>query len=252
MTAKLNFRGKPRSELIGYATPMVVHPGDAVSFRISTEADEYEANLVRLIHGDNNPEGPGFKSETIDGFGQILKGRQQNTYPGSFLFIKSGINVSISDEFTVQAWIRATKPKQENYQGILAQNSDSSGFGLYVDSNGGIALRLVRDKKVTEVATNHPIQEGQWYFVVCTYDAASGKAMVMQRQAGRWPNPDADCERSVSVPEGSFASTDVAITIAAGGLQEGSEIAPRNCFNGKIESPRLFSRSLTSEEVEHL
>jgi len=44
MTAKLNFSGKPRSELIGYATPMVAHPGDAVSFRISTEADKYDAN----------------------------------------------------------------------------------------------------------------------------------------------------------------------------------------------------------------
>ena len=252
MASKLNFSGKPRSELIGYATPMVAHPGDAVSFMISTEANEYDATLVRLIHGDNNPEGPGFKSETIDGFGQTLKGRHQNTYPGSFIVITGETNINVSDGFTIQAWIRATKPEHENYQGVLAQNSDSSGFGLYVDPNGCIALRLIRDNKITEVATNHPIQERQWYFVVCTYDAASGNAMVMQRQAGKWPNPDADCERSVSVLEGSFASANAPITIASGGLQAAVEAAPRYCFNGKIESPRLFSRSLTLEEVEHL
>ena len=126
MAAKLNFSGKPRSELIGYATPMVAHPGDAISFMISTEANEYDATLVRLIHGDNNPEGPGFKSETIDGFGQTLKGRHQNTYPGSFIVITGETNINVSDGFTIQAWIRATKPEHENYQGVLAQNSDLS------------------------------------------------------------------------------------------------------------------------------
>ena len=252
MTEKLNFRGKPRSELIGYATPMVVHPGEAVSFRISTEADEYDATIVRLIHGDNNPEGPGFKSETVSGFQWRLKGRHQDTHPGSFISIESDGNVNVSDGFTIQAWIRATRPEQKNYQGIVAQNSDSSGFGLYVDPNGGIALRLVHDKKLSEVTTNHPIQEGQWYFVVCTYDAASGNAMVMQRQVGRWPNSDADCEMSVGVPEGSFTPANRPITIAAGSLQAASEVAPKDCFNGKIESPRLFSRPLMPEEIEHL
>ena len=226
MTAKLNFRGKPRSELIGYATPMVVHPGDAVSFRISTEANEYDATLVRLIHGDNNPEGPGFKSERVNGFGQRLKGRHQDTHPGSFISIESDGSVSVSNGFTIQAWIRATRPEQENYQGILAQNSDRSGFGLYVGPNGGIALRLAHDNKFSEVTTNHPIQEGQWYFVVCTYDTASGNAMVMQRQAGRWPNADADCEVSINVPEGSFTSASAPITIAAGGFQAAAEAAP--------------------------
>ena len=110
MTEKLNFRGKPRSELIGYATPMVVHPGEAVSFRISTEADEYDATIVRLIHGDNNPEGPGFKSETVSGFQWRLKGRHQDTHPGSFISIESDGNVNVSDGFTILAWIRATSP----------------------------------------------------------------------------------------------------------------------------------------------
>ncbi len=231
---------------------MVVNPGDTVSFMISTESDEYDATIVRLIHGDNNPDGPGFKSETVSGFQRRLMGRHQDTYPGSFIVIRSKANVSISDGFSIQVWIRATKPRQENYQGILAQNSDRSGFGLYVDPNGCIALRLSNDKKLSEVATTQPILEGQWYFLVCTYDAASGNAMVMQRQVGRWPNADADCQIFGRVVEGSFASASAPITIAAGGFQTTIEVAPRNCFNGKIDSPRLFSRPITSAEIERL
>lgn len=57
MANDLTLRGKKRSELIGYADPMVVHPGDSIQFMVSTEFSEYEAKLVRLIHGDENPEG---------------------------------------------------------------------------------------------------------------------------------------------------------------------------------------------------
>ncbi len=71
----------------------------------------------------------------------------------------------------------------------------------------------------------------------------SGNAMVMQRQAGRWPNADADCEVSINVPEGSFTSASAPITIAAGGFQAAAEAAPRYCFNGKIESPRKHLKS---------
>ena len=166
MTKKFKFRGKPRSELIGYATPMVAHTGDTVSFMISTEADKYDATIVRLIHGDDNPEGSGFKSETIDDFHWQLEGRHQDTYPGSFVFIEGGTNLKISNGFTIQTWIRATKPNQKNYQGIFAQESDHAGFGLYLDSNGSISLRLPYDKHASEVSTNHHIHEGQWYFVV--------------------------------------------------------------------------------------
>ena len=73
MANDLTLRGKKRSELIGYADPMVVHPGDSIQFMVSTEFSEYEAKLVRLIHGDENPEGPGFKTEAVVGFSETLK-----------------------------------------------------------------------------------------------------------------------------------------------------------------------------------
>ena len=103
MSDKFVFSGSPRAELIGYATPMVAHPGDIVSFMISTESHKYEANLVRLIQGDNYPEGPGFKSETIDGFHRTLKGRHQDTYPGSFITIAGETKMNTSDGFTIQS-----------------------------------------------------------------------------------------------------------------------------------------------------
>src|SRR5918998_2068265 len=48
-------------ELIGYADPFSVAPGDTIGFFVSSDAPEYHARLVRLIHGDADPSGPGLK-----------------------------------------------------------------------------------------------------------------------------------------------------------------------------------------------
>ena len=52
-------------ELIGYADKFSVTAGDNLEFKISTDSPEYKADIVRLIHGDQNPRGPGFKENVV-------------------------------------------------------------------------------------------------------------------------------------------------------------------------------------------
>ena len=52
--------------LLGYSDRLTAAPGDTIRFMVSCDAPEYESRLVRLIHGDTNPEGPGFKQVEID------------------------------------------------------------------------------------------------------------------------------------------------------------------------------------------
>jgi len=50
--------------ITGYSDVYSLHPGDTVKFYVNSEKGEgYQADIVRLIHGDTNPEGPGFKEE---------------------------------------------------------------------------------------------------------------------------------------------------------------------------------------------
>ena len=50
--------------IAGYADRFSVHPGEDVRFHVSSEHSEgYQAEIVRLIHGDTNPAGPGYKEE---------------------------------------------------------------------------------------------------------------------------------------------------------------------------------------------
>ena len=52
--------------ITGYSDKYSVCPGDNIQFYINSENNEvYETQIVRLIHGDTNPEGPGYKEEEI-------------------------------------------------------------------------------------------------------------------------------------------------------------------------------------------
>ena len=47
--------------IYGYADPWMIKAGETLSFMVSGEGLEaVDAQLVRLIHGDENPGGPGF------------------------------------------------------------------------------------------------------------------------------------------------------------------------------------------------
>ena len=54
-------------KITGYSDKYSAHPGEEIKFYINAEYnDNYETQIVRLIHGDTNPEGPGYKEEEID------------------------------------------------------------------------------------------------------------------------------------------------------------------------------------------
>ena len=49
------------TRIFGYADPLCARAGGTVDFMISVEGqDHVTASLVRVIHGDENPDGPGY------------------------------------------------------------------------------------------------------------------------------------------------------------------------------------------------
>ncbi len=70
--------------ITGYTDRLSVRPGEAITFYVHSERDEsYRANIVRLIHGDTSPEGPGFKEE-------LIETPVNGTYAGAYQRIDAG------------------------------------------------------------------------------------------------------------------------------------------------------------------
>jgi N,N-dimethylformamidase len=98
-------------EIVGYADRFSVHPGEKIRFMVSSQHDSYEAKVVRLIHGDENPDGPGYKDASIptsvDG---DYPGAVQPIRNGSYVVVDDHPDLNVTSSLTLQAWIYPTTP----------------------------------------------------------------------------------------------------------------------------------------------
>lgn len=234
-----------RNELLGYAVPMVAKPGDTVQIMVSTEAERYDAEIVRLIHGDTNPDGPGFKAERVESeVNGSYPGRHQETHIGSFVEVPSAPALDVSEGISIQAWIWPTTPDLDTPQGIVARHDGERGYGLFIEG-GCVSLHIGTDR----LATVDGLVAQRWHFVAATYDAASGSATVQWRLV----EPRATHHEASS---GALAreadATDIPLLLAAGRLRAPGEPAAVECYNGKIERPCIYTRAISAAELDSL
>src|SRR5713101_6015318 len=104
---------------MGYADRFSVQAGDTIRFMVSCEATSFDARLVRLIHGDNNPAGPGYREEAqpsvVDG---TYPGHRQAIAAGSYVRVPSSGSLDVTNGLTVQAWVWPTTPAKPGGQAI--------------------------------------------------------------------------------------------------------------------------------------
>src|SRR5215475_13052096 len=74
--------------IVGYADRMSVRPGATLKVMVSCEtgAASYRAELVRLICGDDSPNGPGYKERPVEHPANgTYPGRRQRIHAGSYI-----------------------------------------------------------------------------------------------------------------------------------------------------------------------
>jgi len=76
-------------KITGYPDRIYARPGDIVKFMVSCETPlTYRCDLVRIICGDDNPEGPGYKEEEIaSDINGDYQGRKQYIFAGSHVAV---------------------------------------------------------------------------------------------------------------------------------------------------------------------
>jgi N,N-dimethylformamidase len=241
-------------EVVGYSDRLSARPGEAIRFMVSCSAPEYEAALVRLIHGDINPLGPGFKEEEIrsDMDGRH-RGREQKINTGSYISVPHTPLPASSRGFTIQAWIWPTTPRKGT-QGILTKwdGHANAGFGLFIGENGQLSLRLGRKDGKTEcIDSARALRPRTWYFVVGSYDAADG-TVHLRHEAVLPDDPgNVTTERQVTGPL-ALETHSPFLMAACPVAGDAARTALGAFFNGKIDRPRLFSRPLTASELAAL
>jgi N,N-dimethylformamidase len=141
-------------KILGYPDSYSVPQGGQIKFMISLEEDRsFSANLVKVIHGDCNPEGPGLKFVDVpnDANG-TYEGRRQQIDAGSYMVSR---RVPPLKGFAFTAWIWPTIPDR-GFQVIAAQGNWKIGI-----DQGALTLRIGADAYAIEA---HMLRR-QWYSI---------------------------------------------------------------------------------------
>jgi len=172
----------------GYCDRLTVKAGEAQRFMVSGEGiDAVDLQIVRLIHGDENPAGPGFiEREVAASCNGRIPVTHQFTQVGSFIRVADlDRKVCPSRGFTAHAFIWPTTPGRRS-QAILSRWVESPGHGpgmgfwLGINTQGRLALRLGNGAEQVEVSADTGLVAKVWYLIAASYDAATHTVTLYQ------------------------------------------------------------------------
>lgn len=237
-------------QIIGYADRFSVAPGETVHFMVSApEGRPYTARVLRLIHGDANPDGPGFKAEPVPGADLGLhRGRRQRIAMGSWGRVPHHPCLDGHDSLTLAVMIWPTTPGRGR-QGLLGRWDEAchAGLLLEIDAQGCLAARVGDGSRASvQVGTGKPLQPRQWYLAAMSYDAGAGTVTLVQRPLRAFAGIDDAAE--VTAPAPPPAVMGLPVTMAA--VADGGGVVSH--YNGKLDSPRLVAGVVPTGRLEAL
>lgn len=210
--------------LVAYTNTLSAAPGEVVEVKVgSYGAQNYRADLRRIIQGDRNPEGPGYRDEPVDiDLGGIRPARRQDILPGSYIRIDCGDILSglTSVTLAVPVWPTLVGEFDRTiFSGL--------GFELLIDEQG----RPCAQFESTRLGLVAPLAMKQWVVLVLSYDAATRTANLACIHDG------------IRVADTQTATVDWQ-SYKLSQIFFAARKAGEHHFDGKIDSPALFNRSL--------
>lgn len=156
-------------KVVGYLDRLSATAGTDIRCMVSTQADAVDVDVVRLIHGDTSPAGPGMKTEPVTSVpARSIPGRVQNTFTGSCM-VAEGLGQNPVAGTSVSAVIQPTLPEAGHDQGIAAL-VDAEGtplLALVVDCDADLVVRdVARARNLCSLAIRW--RRGAWYQVRVT------------------------------------------------------------------------------------
>jgi N,N-dimethylformamidase len=253
-------------KLFGYTDRISVKPGETVTVHVNADGTETaEAQLVRLIHGDEHPDGPGYIEEEIachgNGTWAVTK---QYTQVGSFLEVADPERrLAVEGSLTLCAFIYPGLSKAGMRQCLLGRwdNDKNYGYSLGVNQQGHLEFWVGQGNEVDYVQAEVPLQAQHWYFVAATLDAASGRATVHQfsvtnRYNGLLSKVAPIDYRSHVSESFRFRQKHLPDTpfLIAGSrdFHETRGHFVSQTYSGKIDRPAIYGRALAREELDRL
>jgi N,N-dimethylformamidase len=226
-------------KLTGYSDRVWTRPGETIGFHIHSESPDVEYQLMRLLHGDEDPRGPGFQErEILTCPGVRVKAGPQEIYKGSFALLETPAPLLDDNDFGIDFWLWPTLPGAAP-QGLLSWRSADRPSALCVDLDESGRVSVEADGRKL-LNSREPLAKRSWAHVTITGRAGRlGLSVTPRDFSPRYQTLDV-AEVALDAKQPLFGPR---MIIAAGDVEDfGARRAPRQVYNGKIARPLLKSR----------
>lgn len=247
-----------------YTDKLSVKPGDTLSVMVSADATPtVRAALVRLIHGDETPGGPGFVEQPVaSSIDRDWKVGKQYIQKGNFVRVADPKGLlAAPGAITLHAYICPTLPGTGR-QVILGRWSvdSTTGYALGINPAGHLEFWAGDGHSTDAITAELPLIAKIWYFVAVSYDPASGRATLYQEAVLNRYNS----LLSKVVPydyrshvEQSFKVKPAVVDGAAFLLGGANETKARGsfvsqCYSGKIDRSGIQQGAMTRAALDSL
>jgi len=247
----------------GYCDRISVTAKDKIQFMVSARSiGEVDAQLVRVIHGDENPVGPGFKEVAIAAsINKRYAVGKQFTQVGSFARVADPKGkLAQGGPLTLFAFVWPTTP-QFHRQGLLTRwdASRQRGYGLGINAEGFLEFWVGDDKKTQRVKSDVALFARCWYLVGVSFDPVTGAVELYQESVINAYNSlyspsvplqyAAHAKGKISIQPAFDATTTF---LLAGSNEAGpdGQNAVGERYNGKIDRCGVIARALKRKELD--
>ena len=228
-------------KLTGYTDSVCVRPGRSLGFHVHSEDTHIDVQLVRLLHGDENPRGPGFQEREI---ASPADGRHpagpQEIFRGSFAELETPSPLLDDANFEIDLWIWPTRSGL-GAQGLLSWRAPNPNSLLLALDDAGRVAASIGSREI--IRGRESLASRVWTHIRLQRSLDQLKLVVTPRDfSPRYQAPDAS-EAAFDHGEPLFGSL---LIIAAANVDRiGNRQRPFQVFNGKMARLRLRSSGET-------
>ena len=124
-------------KILGHRDKLSVAPGETVRFMVSCEAARYRAEIVRIIHGDANPQGRARLEPVATPIAGEYPGASRRSTPAPTPWCRTIARLRELGSFTVMAMVWPTTPgKRSPGADRAARPATGAGFALEIRDGG--------------------------------------------------------------------------------------------------------------------
>ncbi|GAA1688038.1 large subunit of N,N-dimethylformamidase [Microbacterium sediminicola] len=235
------------ARIMGYTDEIAYRPGDVVTFFVSTVADRWEAELVRMSAHAIPSAGVERRCERVPGVEPVADvGIEQYTAIGSYVRIDRLPSIGPAG-LTVACAVMATRPGDETLgpQSIIGHAQDAAGWSVGLSATGRATIAVSTRSGPVSLSVGEPLEAGRWYDIVARIPGVPGERLeISLADAGTFASNRfvraARAEQTASVVLGA------PVMPARGPLLWGcrelrDDRIPLQCFDGKIENPVIVA-----------